>query len=377
MLRIAAVIGTGLIGTSVALALTGRGVTVHLLDRDPAAARTAAAMGAGITDEPSCPVDLAVLAVPPAGVGRVLAEMQRRGLAHHYTDVASVKERPLAEAAAAGCDLSTYAGGHPLAGLERSGPAAARADLFRDKPWVLTPSPRTTRATLARALRLVQLCGARPVMMRQDEHDRAVALISHTPHLVASLMAARLEHAPESAVRLSGQGVRDVTRVAAGNPDLWNDILGTNASAVSEVLVELADDLLVTARALAGFTVGRSGDEGERATAGLRDVLVRGRAGRARIPAPRQVPAARSAVSVLVGDHPDVLARLLSDMGGTRVAVEGLALDPGVDRAMGVVDLMVDPGAAEDLVDELCSLGWPALCSPGRPAADGTVSNGA
>ncbi|MFF1797571.1 prephenate dehydrogenase/arogenate dehydrogenase family protein, partial [Kitasatospora sp. NPDC058263] len=129
-MRTAAVVGTGLIGTSAALALTGRGLTVHLEDADPDAARTAASLGAGTTEPADGPVDLAIIAVPPALVGKVLADCQRRGLARWYTDVASVKDGPRAEVAALGCDTVHYIGSHPMAGRERSGPLAARADLF-------------------------------------------------------------------------------------------------------------------------------------------------------------------------------------------------------------------------------------------------------
>lgn len=191
-LRTAAVVGTGLIGTSVALALTARGVTTYLIDRDEAAARTAAALGAGTFGAPPAPVDLAVLAVPPATVAEVLEEHQKDGLAQAYTDVASVKGRPQAELAARGCDLTSFVGGHPMAGRERSGPRAGRADLFDGRPWVLTPHPATRSAVLRRGLELVRLCGSVPVVLGPEAHDRAVALVSHVPHLLATLMAARL-----------------------------------------------------------------------------------------------------------------------------------------------------------------------------------------
>ncbi len=105
-----------------------------------------------------------------------------------------------------------------MAGRERSGPLAATADLFEGRPWVLTPTPGTDTEVLNLALELVALCGAVPVVMDADAHDRAVALVSHTPQLLSSLVAARLEHAEEAAVRLCGQGIRDVTRIAGSEP---------------------------------------------------------------------------------------------------------------------------------------------------------------
>lgn len=376
----AAVVGTGLIGTSVALALVRRGVVVHLLDRDPGAARVAAERGAGLFGPPAEPVDLAVLAVPPGQVARVLAEQQRHGLARSYTDVASVKEQPLAAAAAEGCDLSLYAGGHPMAGSEESGPLAARAELFVGKPWVLTPSRFSSPAAVARVRRLAELCGAVPVTMGTREHDRAVALVSHAPHLVASLMAARLEHAPEAAVSVAGQGVRDVTRIAAGDAGLWGDILGANAAEVAEVLAELARDLELTVAALLQLAGGEPQQRVD-GGAGLRGVLVRGRAGRARVApvqvapvqaAPVRAVAAKAAaqrpagtVSVLVGEHPQAVARLFAEVDSLtqgRVALVPRRPPGRTAGGIGLVDLTVAPESVDELVDELCGRGWPALC---------------
>ena len=169
-MRTAAVIGTGLIGTSVALALTRRGVGVYLADRDESTVRTAASLGAGEIGDPPARADLAVIAVPPAYVAATLEDAQRRGLAAAYTDVASVKAGPQDAAQAQGVDQATYIGGHPLAGRETSGPLNARADLFDGRPWVLTPTAATSRDALNRALELISLCGAVPVVM--DAADR-------------------------------------------------------------------------------------------------------------------------------------------------------------------------------------------------------------
>ena len=144
-----AVIGTGLIGTSVALALREHGAGVWLADEDPEAARLAANLGAG---EPlpetgaDGPADVAVIAVPPAAVAATLAAAQARRLAACYTDVASVKQLPVTQARALGCDMTSYVPGHPLAGREKHGPAAARADLFLGRTWALCPAAETSAA---------------------------------------------------------------------------------------------------------------------------------------------------------------------------------------------------------------------------------------
>ncbi|MFD5760154.1 prephenate dehydrogenase/arogenate dehydrogenase family protein, partial [Streptomyces sp. NPDC127044] len=194
-MRTALVIGTGLIGTSAALALSQRGVVVHLTDHDPEQARTAAALGAGTDEAPGGPVDLAIVAAPPAHVAATLADAMRRGVARGYLDVASVKGGPRRELEALGLDLSAYIGSHPMSGREKSGPLAATGDLFEGRPWVLTPTRDTDTEVLNLALELVSHCRAVPVVMDADAHDRAVALVSHMPHLVSSMVAARLENA--------------------------------------------------------------------------------------------------------------------------------------------------------------------------------------
>ncbi|MFJ2768948.1 prephenate dehydrogenase [Streptomyces sp. NPDC087300] len=286
-MRSAAVVGTGLIGTSIALALRGRGVPVHLIDRDPEVARTAAELGAGEVGFPRTPVDIAVLAVPPQHVAATLHEYQLRELAVDFTDVASVKVRPQEEAAELGCDLTRYLGGHPMAGREQSGPLAAQGDLFRGRPWVLTPAPQTGAATERRVRELAALCGARPLVMAHAAHDRAVALTSHAPHVVASLVAARLLDGDDSQLQLAGQGLRDVTRIAGGDAELWTDILGSNATAVAEVLAEVATELGTLVDALRVMGAASPAVPPERygtSRAHLTTALVRGVRGRGRIP---------------------------------------------------------------------------------------------
>ncbi len=154
-------------GTSVALAAREAGAQVWLSDSDDAVERLAADLGAGeilpAGGVPGGRADLAVLAMPPAAVAAALASAQERDLASVYTDVASVKVLPIAQARQLGCDLASYVAGHPLAGSERSGPAAARADLFLGRPWALCPLPETAPEAFAAVRSLVHACGAVPV----------------------------------------------------------------------------------------------------------------------------------------------------------------------------------------------------------------------
>jgi prephenate dehydrogenase len=348
-----AVIGTGLIGTSIALALRERDATVWLADADPAAARLAADLGAGepLPGEIPDPADIAVIAVPPAAVAATLAGAQARRLAKAYTDVASVKQLPIAGARAHGCDLTCYVPGHPLAGREKHGPAAARADLFLGRTWALCPLPETADQAMQAVTALVRTCGAVPVRTDPAAHDRWVALISHAPHVVAAAMAARLDEAPGEALDLAGQGLRDVTRIAAGDTALWTQILSGNAAPVAEVLAAVAADLAEAARTLA------DGDDPEKAVAALLD---RGQAGVARIPG-KHGGAARefTVVQVVIPDQPGELARLFNAAGAAGVNIEDVRIEHSPGLPVGVAELSVRPPEAGLLLDALEAGGWP------------------
>lgn len=405
----AVVIGTGLIGTSIALALRARGATVWLADRDEASARLAADIGAGAflplpavtgsRDEttggrrpgparahrPAPKADLAVLAVPPAAVAPALAAAQSARLARWYTDVASVKGLPVAGARDLGCDLASFVPGHPLSGRERSGPAAARADLFLGRPWVLCPGPGTAPAAVAAALSLVRQCQAEPVRLGVAEHDRWVALVSHAPHVVSAAMAARLADAPAEALGLAGQGLRDVTRIAGGDAGLWAQILAANAGPVADVLGAVAADLAAVAAELArvsapagavapagpgaaghGSATGRGLRELSRAASGddtlkvLTALLDRGIDGAGGIPGKRGSSArTETVVQVVIPDRPGELARLFQAAGAAGVNIEDVTIEHSPGLPVGVAELTVGPGAAGVLTEALAAAGWP------------------
>ena len=274
--------------------------------------------------------------------------------------MASVKGGPRRELLALGCDLSSYIGTHPMAGKERSGPLAATADLFEGRPWVLTPDPRHRHRGAQPGARTGRArAGPCRSSWTPTPTTAAVALVSHTPQLVSSMVAARLEEADETAVRLCGQGIRDVTRIAASDPGMWVEILSANPGPVADVLAGIAADLDETVRALRSL---ESADEDKRRDGHRRH---RGRAA-ARQRGPRRgcpastgrAPATYEIVAVLLSDEPGGLARLFADAGRAGVNIEDVRIEHATGQQAGLVQLMVEPAAAPGLTAALRERGW-------------------
>jgi prephenate dehydrogenase len=350
------IVGTGLIGTSLGIALTRAGYAVTLADPSPTAVALARDLGAGsIAAEGDAESDLVVVAAPPDVAGGVVADELAAWPAAMVTDVASVKVAVLDEVRRRGADLTRYAGSHPMAGRERSGAVAARGDLFDGRAWVVVPNEQSSGTSVALVREVAVAAGSAVSVMSPAEHDAAVAVVSHVPQLAASLIAGRLRDLGDPAVALAGQGIRDVTRIAASDPQLWTQILAGNAAAVHEVLVHVQDDLSEVIGALGALAAG---DE-----VGAREVLARvvghGNAGHARIPGKHgAAPTAYSVVVVLVPDQPGELARLLFDVGDAGVNLEDLHLEHGMGQPFGLAEISVLPAVAERLEAELQARGW-------------------
>lgn len=347
-------IGVGLVGTSVALAASRAGWRVHLRDRNTSHRLVAAGLGAGTVDDPDpAAVDLVVVAVPPDHCAPVIADALREFERATVTDVASVKgalTRQLLALVPPGL-AARHVGSHPMAGSHRSGPAAADADLFVDRTWVVTPSEGADPDRVARVRDLALACGATVVAMTPDDHDRAVAAVSHLPHLASVLVASQLTELSPEQLGLAGQGLRDVTRIAGSDPALWVQILSANADAVRPRLHALRDG---AERLLADL------DDRERLT----DALSGAVAGTRRIPGKHGRPGrAWADVVVEIPDAPGALARLFADVGATEVNVEDMRIEHDPVREVGSLALAIDAERAGELSDALEAAGW--LVRPG------------
>ncbi|HET6151513.1 MAG TPA: prephenate dehydrogenase [Marmoricola sp.] len=344
------VIGSGLLGTSIGLALSARGIPVWLSDANPEHVRTAVSLGAGDLPAVDGVAQLVVVAVPPVHIAEVVVEALGTGAI--VTDIGSVKAQPLDQISDRVDDeaLARYLGSHPMAGSERSGPLAATSSLFDGRPWAITPHVHTAPTAVDLVESLIEICGAVPVRLSPVEHDLAVARTSHLPHLLAVLAAGQLTEAVPEHLSLSGQGVRDVTRVAGGDPDLYGQIIRANAPVVGDLLRSLRGqlDALITA----------VDDPSQDA---LVEILNRGNAGTQIIPGKHGgAPIETGPVFVLVPDHPGELARLFADVGEIGVNIEDIRIDHDPGRPAGLVEVLVEASAAEGLRTALEARNWTA-----------------
>jgi len=345
------IVGAGLLGASIGLALRAKGVDVILDDVSPSTVRLAVDYGAGRPAANGDSPELIVVAVPPDVTARIVAAELAAYPEALVTDVASVKVAPLEELRALGADLSRYIGSHPMAGRERGGAASARADLFIGRPWVIAGHDDITYRRAAPVENLALDLGALPIEMAAAEHDASVALVSHVPQVVASLLAARLRDAPEGSINLAGQGLRDTTRIASSAPELWVQILEANAGRTVEILEEFRNDLDRVITVL-------DNPEIPGARKALADIIARGNTGVSRIPGKHGQARRFGQITVKVDDTPGELARLLTEIGQLGVNMEDLRLEHSPGAQFGLAEIAVVPEAEPGLITALEERGW-------------------
>lgn len=345
--RRAHVVGLGLIGASIARALAAAGWTVTGSDRDAATVRRATELSIVAGSELGPQTTLVVIATPAGAVAELAREVLDRleDPEAIVTDVAGVKSGIVAAVVDA-----RFIGGHPMAGSEQRGLEASREDLFRGCTWVLTPTTATEPGHYSRLHGYLRELGANVVAVTAEDHDRLVALASHVPHLVAgALMNEASLAAQQDAVllQLAAGGFRDMTRIAAGDPTIWPDVLFENREAITRTLSSL-EARLATIRAALGD--GRR----EEIAAKLAEASV----------ARRQLPGrALSAdqlayLRVAVSDRPGELATVTVAASDMAVNIFDIEIAHGIEGVSGTLLLAVDADHASRFRDTLVSMGF-------------------
>ena len=245
------IIGAGLLGSSIGLGLRAQSVDVVVSDASPTNEAVAEDIGAGRSlraleqSQESLPDPaVVVVASPPDVTASIVIESLRKYPHATVMDISSVKRSIVEDVLAANVDASRYVGTHPMAGREKSGPVAARGELFTSMPWVICAHESTRPEAVKTAVTIAVELGATVTHLDVEEHDRTVALISHVPQVMSSLLASRLQDTPLYALRLAGQGLRDTVRIAGSDPGLWVQILSANAQPVVQTLYGVRDLLI-------------------------------------------------------------------------------------------------------------------------------------
>jgi len=343
------IVGTGLLGTSLGLALARQGIVASLSDQSKSNLRLAIEYGAGEVNDNE--PDLIVVCVPPdLTADVVLAELNSHPMAI-VTDVASVKGEIAAEISNSP-HAKRYVGSHPMAGREKGGPGSARADLFFARPWIITAgeSVATTGVELVRDLAL--RVGALPMELSAQKHDAAVALVSHLPQLLASALATALADGSDEQLSLAGQGLRDTSRVASSDPDLWLQIISQNGDSIRPLVAKVRSELEALEGALENL-------DAQGALSQVHSLLARGNQGVSRIPGKHGGKYAEyQQVTVMIDDSPGALAALFTFVGEIGVNIEEIKLEHSPGAPIGLVELQVVPASFEHLVTELSANGW-------------------
>ena len=333
------VIGAGLIGTSIALGVKRAGAEVELIDLDGRAEKLANDLVSnGKVRDP----DLVVIATPTSSVHRVIEEFKDIYPKSTFIDIGSTKTKVKVDVQTFGDFSKRFVPTHPMAGREVDGAEGAQSDLFQGKTWVVTPLEESAPESLKLVSELIESLGARVKVMEVAEHDQVVALVSHLPQIISSLLAAQLDTRNSEELSLAGSGVLDTTRIAGSNPDLWREILDLNKEPLLPLLQSFQNDLSTLIKEF-----------------NVQEVLERGRSGRAKLPG-KHKSAARNYtyLPVVIDDKPNQLAALFDECAKANVNVEDLSIEHSPEQETGLVILALSEKNATVLQEHLSRANW-------------------
>ncbi len=337
------IVGAGLIGTSIGLALKAAGASVQFVDVDSNAELLANDLvKSGKFENP----DLIIMATPPSAFKLAIEREATLNSQAILMDIGSVKTKPILEVSTIEGLLSRFCATHPMAGREVSGAVSARADLFLDRAWIITPTAETSVEAKAMALEVIAACGAQVVEMSAEDHDQRVALISHLPQTISSLLAAQLSNSSPEALALAGGGLRDTVRIAGSDPKLWGEILGANEAALLPLLISLQSDLSDLISAASGPAKWES-------------LVAAGRAGKSAIPGKHGGKSREySYLPIVIDDRPGQLGSLFNACAKANVNIEDLALEHSPGQLTAVITLAIAPEDIDRLSEFLTKDGW-------------------
>jgi prephenate dehydrogenase len=337
------IVGSGLIGTSIGLGLVQRGIAVEMIDSDLSAQALAQDLVGGV--EVSKP-ELVVLAVPTSAISQVIEAELFINPNSTFMDVGSVKNEVVLKVKTFSGLSTHFLATHPMAGREIGGAGSARADLFQGRSWIITPTQDCLPESKTLVTELISALGATPIELSAADHDAAVAKISHLPQIASSLVAKQLTGTPVEWMELAGQGLRDTTRIAASDDQLWKEIIHSNRAEISELLISLQNDLSQMITAL---------DEPDQ----IAELIAAGRAGKDLIPGKHGGRAREySYLPIVIDDKPGQLGAIFNECAAMQVNVEDLNIEHSPGQLSALITLSLSASDAEKLSAHLSSIGW-------------------
>jgi prephenate dehydrogenase len=340
------IIGCGLIGTSIALRLKEDGLELILADTNSENLKLASDL-LGIREVSTDP-NLILIAVPPEDVFEVAKREFFSHQAAIFIDVSGIKSK-LMNKVEGFPELSTnYVSVHPMAGRETSGPQSARSDLFKSRAWIISQSSRASSEAVAVARELGSLVGSTIYEIDASTHDSVIAAISHLPQILSSVLGASLNGVGVEELNLAGQGLRDVSRLADSDPELWSSLLIGNSSEILPKISEVIYRLSNLASAL------EKDDQSS-----VVQFLAEGREGRNRIPGKHGLAKRDyTYLPIVIDDKPGGLARIFNECAEIDVNIEDLSMEHSPGQAVGLITLALTSDDANKLQKHLISKGW-------------------
>ncbi|CAB4861322.1 MAG: prephenate dehydrogenase/arogenate dehydrogenase family protein [Actinobacteria bacterium] len=343
MLNKVRIVGSGLIGTSVGLSLKAQGVVVQMVDSDEASQALANDLVGGL--EVSNP-DVVIFATPISQIPLIIEREYALNPNSTFMDVGSVKNEVLLEVEKSSLPLTRFVPTHPMAGREIGGVQSARADLFAARSWVITPTNECLPESINLVIEVIKAVGADLIALPADEHDRAVAVVSHLPQILASLLAQGLHSIPDHWLDLAGGGLRDTTRIASSDAQLWSEIIFSNRREISIVAESMYQRLGELIESL---------DNKEF----IREFIEKGKSGRLRIPGKHGGTARDySYLPIVIDDKPGQLAAIFNECANISVNVEDLSIEHSPGQLSALITLALSDNDAIELSAHLSAIGW-------------------
>ena len=345
MIKTVRIVGAGLIGTSVGLRLKACGVAVEIIDIDSNALKLATDL---IKGEAISNPDLIVITVPTAVTSSVVLEQLNNNPNSTVCDLSSVKSDLLLKVKQLSANSHNFFSLHPMAGREIGGAENARADLFEGRAWIAITDSFLKDKNKAIAQEIVQLCGGSLYWLKSEEHDQVVAQISHLPQILSSLLAGSLEEISTQNLNLAGQGLRDLTRLASADADLWSQILIGNNKSIIPILDSFIDRLGEIKRDIANKDQTK-----------VIDFINQGKAGKNKIPGKHGAKNRDySYLPIVIDDKPGELARIFNECAKVLVNIEDLSIEHSPGQETGLITLALSGDDCQRLSNHLEKSGF-------------------